>query len=150
MKFKIIPNEQTPKIETYKGIKLFLAEDRIMLEKFISFARLQHNCAGLAANQVSCNGKRIMESFFAMKTDGRWDMIIQPEIKGYSGRKEKKYERCLTWLGRKIIAERYTVIGVTYYDLKGERIKKTLVGFHAQIFQHEYNHLMGIEEKFIE
>lgn len=154
MKFKIIPNEQTPKIE-YVDMPKNLIENRIqfhlkLLEKFVAFARLQHNCAGLAANQVSCDGKRIiMQPFFAIKTNNHWDLIIHPNILNYYGKGEYKIEGCLTWLGKKIKAMRHQTIKVSYYNLKGEKIIDTISGFQAQVWQHEYDHLMGVEEKII-
>ena len=150
MKFKIIQNEQTPKIETYKDIETFLKEDRKLLEKFISFSMHQHNCAGLASNQVSVDGERIMEPFFTIKDRNGWDIIIHPKILKYKGKKKKLFERCLTWRGMDIEAERYPELFVIYFNLKGEVISKKIIDYEAQIWQHECNHLRGVEEKFVE
>jgi len=145
MKFKIIANEQTPIIGETKSVQELLTDFKL-LEKFLSFARRQHNCIGLAANQVSLDGNRIMENFFAIKTDHTWDIILHPEIIQYIGKPEKQTEGCLTWLGKKIIADRFPEIQVVYYNLKGEKKSETISGFEAQIWQHEYNHLHGIPE----
>jgi len=145
MKFKIIPNEQTPKIEIPHNT-LILDYSYKMLIKFISFARRQHKCAGLAANQVSCNGDRIMKAFFAIKINNVWDLIINPKILKYSGKKEIKIEKCLTWIGKEMQVARYLEIQVNYINLKGDLFEKIVTGFQAQIWQHEYNHLMGIVE----
>jgi peptide deformylase len=151
MKFKIIPNEQTPKIEMYQNPHRFIIEYKNMLEKFWTFTIKQKDCAGLAANQVSVNGSRIIDPFFmARDSQNRWDMIICPKILKYHGKAEEKIEGCLTWLGKKIIAERYPEIEVNYFNIKFEEFTTTIKGFQAQIWQHEYNHLMGIEEKFME
>lgn len=150
MKFKIILNEQTPKIENYKELHNFLKEDYQMLCKFISFARTRHNIAGLASNQVSLDGKRIMEPFFLIFINNAWEIIIHPLINKYSGEKVEMIEGCLTWLGKRIVVDRFYNLSVTYYSLKGEKIQKDVHGIEAQIWQHEYNHLMGIEEKIIE
>lgn len=143
-KFKIIPNEQTP-----KTTEAVTHHDRKLLDKFLSFARRQHNCTGLASNQVSVDGKRIDKKFFAIKVGHFWDIIIHPDIIKYNGMKEEKIEGCLTWLGKKIIADRYHNIDVCYTNLKDQNIVRTITGFEAQVWQHEYNHLQGIEEKFI-
>jgi len=150
MKFKIIPNEQTPETISILSVYEWIFLNKKLLEKFLSFASRQHNCAGLAANQVSVDGERIMRSFFAIKDGHFWDMVIEPYISIYKGEGEDKTEGCLTWLGRKIIAKRWSSIDVRYWNLKGEFIKKSVVGLQAQIWQHEYNHLMGIEEKFLQ
>lgn len=143
MKFKIIPNERTPKandILFQKDIKLKL------FEKFLSFASRQHNCVGLAANQVSLNGERIRKPFFAIKYNHFWDIVLKPKILKYVGAGEEKKESCLTWIGKDIIVMRWLHIEVEYYNLKGEFIKENITGIKAQIFQHEYNHLMGVLE----
>jgi len=146
MKFKIIPNEQTSKCIDIVNLET----DKKLLEKFLSFSMRQYNCAGLAANQVSLDNNRIMKSFFTICFNHHWDIIINPEIIEYIGESEQKIEGCLTWLGKKIIAERYSEIHVSYYNIKGLKIVATIIGYEAQIWQHEYNHLMGIEEKFLE
>ena len=143
MKFKIIANEQTPRTTE----KVDLSNDFKMLDKFLSFARRQYNCVGLASNQVSLKGVRINKSFFALLDNNFWDIYINPEIVKYIGKKEEKIEGCLTWLGKDIIADRYPEIVVEYQKLNGEFKAETISGFKAQIFQHEYNHLMGIAEK---
>ena len=42
------------------------------------------------------------------------------------------------------IVERPYSIKVEYYDLKGEKQEKTITGFEATVFCHEYDHLNGI------
>ena len=146
MKFKIIPNEQTPKVNSCKQGEILLENDRQILIKFLSFARRQINCAGLAANQVSLDGERIMEKFFAIKIDHFWDIIVHPIILKEVGKKKEFKEGCLTWLGKTIYAKRYSEIEVSYYNLKGELQNRVISGFEAQVWQHEYNHLIGVEE----
>lgn len=146
MKFKIIPNEQTPR--TTDAVDII--NDRKLMEKFLSFASRQYNCAGLAANQVSCDQQRIMKPFFAIKIDHFWDIVINPTIKEYNGEPSEKIEGCLTWLGKDILVMRYPKIIVSYYTLNGEYFAhRTISGWEAQVWQHEYNHLMGIEENVI-
>ena len=150
MKFKIIPNTQTPKIEhKITNVQAFIKDNRKLLEKFLSFARRQHNCVGLAANQVSVDGERIMLPFFAILNEQErfWDIFIAPELVEEIGEPVETKERCLTWLGKTIEATRYPIVHVKYTKLNGESKEDLLHGFHGQIFQHEYNHLMGIEEK---
>jgi peptide deformylase len=148
MKFKIIPNEQTPEITIFTDPQMLIIKQKKFLIKFLSFARRQHNCAGLAANQVSLDGDRIMERFFAIKIGHFWDLVINPEIIDYFGKPVIKKEGCLTWLGKTIIVKRHPEIRVKYYNIKGELFDKNINGFEAQIWQHEYNHLMGIAEVF--
>ena len=146
MKFKIIANEQTPAIKILAFDKIALEYDKQKLVKFLSFASRQFNCCGLAANQVSLDGERIMGNFFAIKVGHVWDLVICPEILAYNGKPTTEREGCLTWLGKAIVAKRYPNIDVTYYNIKGEKFVRTISGFEAQIWQHEYNHLRGIKE----
>lgn len=149
MKFKIIPNEQTPKVEQNNDNFISLQDDKKMLLKFLSFARRQHNCVGLAANQVNLDGERIMKRFFAIKFGHFWDVIIGPEIIDYIGTEEIKQEGCLTWIGRKLVARRFDKICVNYASLGGEIVRDRIIqGLEAQIWQHEYNHLCGVREVF--
>lgn len=149
MKFKIIANTQTPEvILPYTALDQLLIYKRQMLVKFLSFASRQYNCCGLAANQVSCDGTRIMERFFAIKVGHVWDLVIDPLIMAYEGTPVIKKEGCLTWLGRTILAERYPQIKVRYFNLKGQHIEREISGIEAQIWQHEYKHLMGVAEVF--
>jgi peptide deformylase len=149
MKFKIIPNQSTPKVEEYKLFTQLIAEDRKMLEKFLSFSRRQRNCVGLAANQVSLNGERIMERFFTIKINHTWKIIIDPIISERIGREIKLKETCLTWLGKTILANRHYEIRAKYYNLNGDLVNRIIKSREAQIFQHEYDHLMGVEEVFV-
>jgi len=154
MKLKIIQNQQTPKTEKAGTAQEFIDQNQKLLEKFIIFARKQYNCVGLASNQISVDGVRITEPFFVVKDITKrlpfWELIIHPEILKYTGKKEVKTEACLTWIGKDIVAERYPEIDVRYFDLKGKVVHKRITGFMAQAFQHEYNHLLGIEENVVD
>lgn len=146
MKFKIIPNEQTPAISPWIAAEEILKNHYKLMVKFLSFATRQYLCAGLASNQASCDGERIMVPFFAIKDNHFWDIVISPEITAFRGPKTEKVEGCLTWLGKDIIAERYPEIDVLYWNFKGQKKIETITGFKAQVWQHEYNHLKGINE----
>ena len=64
------------------------------MEKFIWFSQKQFNCAGLASNQVSAKGERIMEPFFTVKNMETpfhfWEIFIHPTIIEYYGKPEEK------------------------------------------------------------
>lgn len=146
MKFKIIPNRQTPEITSLITAEEILRDHYKLMVKFLSFSTRQHLCVGLASNQVSCDGERIMIPFFSIKDNHFWDIVISPEIMEFRGKPKEEIEGCLTWLGKDIIAERYPEISARYWNFKGLEIRETLTGFKAQVFQHEYNHLRGINE----
>jgi peptide deformylase len=152
MKFEIIPNEQTPKInQIIENIDEYMETHHISLSHFLFFAKQQTNAVGLAANQVSLDGERFMHRVFALRNlnDGSWRLIIDPKITEYIGMIEPKLEGCLTWKEKLIVAERYRGVRVSYYDSeKEDYIRNELhKGFEGQIWQHEINHLNGIEER---
>lgn len=150
MNFEIIPNEQTPKAtRIYQGNPDDLRE----LEAFLEFAKTQHRGVGLAANQVSLDGERFMFRAFALRdlNTGEWRLIIDPTIEQYLGIKEEKAEGCLTWSRKLVVAERYRTIIVSYMDTFGGIFTHEMHrGFEAQIWQHEINHLNGVEEKIVD
>jgi peptide deformylase len=151
MEIQVIPDQQTPVVPEFKyGIKNFLTENMDKLKAFKEFAQSQDNAAGLAANQVSIDGQRFMERLFAYRTpDGTMHLMINPNVNTLIGMKEMHYERCLTWKDKLILAERSRAIDVGYYDENGEYHIGIYKGFDAQVWQHEINHLNGIEEKVI-
>jgi hypothetical protein len=106
-----------------------------------------------AANQCSIDDKRFMVRAFALRNliDNRWRLIINPIITENVGIKETKIEGCLTWKSQYIIAERTRGVKVNYYDLDGNYFENELhYSFEGQIWQHEINHLNGIEENVVE
>ena len=144
--FEIILNQQTPFAKDLINLKDKKAI--FFINGFCDFARTISNLAGLAANQVAYDNTRINARFFVMVKDDIIKPIINPEIIKVYGDTAIMHEGCKTWPGKTIIAKRYYKIDVGYYTFDGS-IQETLIGFDAQVFQHEMNHLDGIEEKFI-
>ena len=147
--FEIIPNEQTPKVQEIADIALYLKMHSPYLQDFLDSCYERYNAAGLACNQVSLNGERFMVRAFAYKDnfDKLWRLAIDPTIDEYLGMKEIKCEGCLTWQGKVIVAERSRAVKVSYVDIHGNlHANEIYKGFDAQVWQHEVNHLNGIEE----
>lgn len=145
--FEIIPDQQTPKVPEIDDVELFLRENKFILDQFLVYATTQSNAVGLAANQVSLNGERFMYRVFARRTKFGWELITNPIITEYVGIKELKSEGCLTWKGKAIIAERSRGIRVEFNKLDGTKAIGFFSGFEAQVWQHEINHLNGVEEE---
>jgi len=155
MEFEIIPDEQTPRVPFigFSDGKLHTDFHREEYEAFLEFAKEQSTAVGLAANQCSLDGERFMRRIFALRNllTHEWEIIIDPHITRTIGIKEMKGEGCLTWKGRKILAERYRAVEVDYFTMDGKRtIKDIRKGFEGQIWQHEINHLNGVEEDVVE
>ena len=150
MKFEVIPNEQTPKVPDIEDVELFMIQNIDKLLAFKDYVETREDAVGLAANQCNIDGKRFMVRVFALRNlqDTSWSLIIDPYITEYVGIKELKVEGCLTWKNQCIVAERSRGVRVTYYDEAGKRHFNELhKGFEGQIWQHEINHLDGIEER---
>ena len=148
----VIPNQQTPKVPEIEDIELFFFQNIKQLQEFKDYACTRFDAAGLAANQVSLNDYRFMVRAFAFKRfydqEAVWRLIIDPVITEYIGIKEIKCEGCLTWKGKVIVAERSRAVRVNYYNEIGEHtIGEIYKGFEAQVWQHETNHLNGVEEQ---
>jgi peptide deformylase len=149
-KFEIIPNEQTPKVPEISNFKEYITINREILGEFLENCRWKTNAVGLACNQMSLNGERFMIRAFAYvdNYDKIWRIAIDPIINEYVGLKEIKCEGCLTWKDKVIVAERSRGIRVSYYDIHGNfHVNELFKGFVAQVWQHEINHLNGIEER---
>lgn len=156
-KFDIIIGEHTPKIEKEIENPKQWAIDNAEKIKTLKQNLTLKNAIGLAANQCSLNGERIMEKFFLERDyinekeycspcDQKWDIFINPEIVETIGITDKRIEGCLTWPNKGIFANRYRQIKVKYYDIDGKLHEEHITGFRAHIWQHEMDHLNGTEE----
>lgn len=149
---EVIPNEQTPRVDDVTGdINTYILHNKKELNELLDFVETQPYAVGLAANQVSFDGYRLMVRAFALRNllDLSWSIVIDPQVVMQIGIKEMLLEGCLTWRGQKILSERSRAVTVRYYDEKGELHIKIFKGFEGQIWQHEINHLNGIEEKVV-
>lgn len=150
--FKIILNEQTPKTNFIKNTEEWIDKNSNLLNSFLFFSLKNNKAAALSANQVSLNGDRIMDRFFSIRENGngeKWRIIINPKIIETYGDLKEFEEGCLTWPGKKIIAKRYPKIKVSFFRISGLHVEDMIIdGFESQVWQHEIDHLNGIEEQF--
>jgi peptide deformylase len=149
---EVIPNEQTPRVPDIEDIELFFIRNIKELQEFKDYVHTRFDAVGLAANQCSFDGYRFMARAFALRNpDNTWRLIIDPVITEHIGVNEIKLEGCLTWKGKYILAQRSRAIRVNYYNEIGEKIWGEIrKGFDAQVWQHEINHLNGVEEIVVE
>ena len=155
MNFEVIQHQQTPITPLIENIPAFIQEHQEKIDAFKAYAEETKNCIGLAANQCSIDGERFnvrMVVVKDIKTKGRDCVVaIDPKIVRYYGIKRKKAEGCLTWAQDMegywyIIADRYHFVDVEFYTPDGVFHQETHRGFQAQVWQHEVNHINGIEE----
>jgi peptide deformylase len=151
MEFQVIPNKQTPAVPKvgFSDGKLFVEHHKEEFEAFLEYAKTYDNAVGLAANQCSIDGERFMARVFALRdlVTREWRLVLDPYIKEYIGMVETKAEGCLTWKGQVIVAERSRGVMVSYFDEEGKPHHELHKGFEGQIWQHEINHLNGVEEE---
>ena len=102
-----------------------------------------YNGVGLSANQCG-----IMERVFVMYSDvvkGEIIAYFNPVIVTESDVEIIMEEGCLTYPGLWIKIKRPDGIEVTYEDENGEKQEKAMFGLTCRVFQHEYDHMHGLD-----
>lgn len=99
-----------------------------------------YNGVGLAANQV---GKDIQVCVLDVEDRTKKMVLINPKIIGYSKKKIKLNEGCLSVPGISVTVKRPESIIADANLLSGEVIRYEFTGYDARIFLHEHNHLAG-------
>lgn len=152
LKFEVIPDEQTPLTPEIEDVNKFIKDHKEEIKEFHKYADETSNAIGLAANQCSLNGERFNLRMVAVKDVDTKECIvaIDPKIKKLYGIPRIKPEGCLTWKGKTIIAKRYFYVDVEYYNLEGNLVEGTFKGFQGQVWQHEINHINGVEEEVLD
>lgn len=119
-----------------------------IVEKLFLALKPYFPAAGLAAPQIGISKSVFIFSFD--RDPQNLEVVINPNFTPINDTKVYGWEGCFSvllsngiWKLAKI--PRYQTIKVTYLNLMGERIEKILEGFAAKVFQHEYDHLQGIE-----
>ena len=105
--------------------------------------------AGLAAPQIGVL-KRVM--IFGIEANPRYPdaeqvpmtTLINPEFEVIDDLPESGWEGCLSIPGMRGIVSRPSFIRYRGYDELGMLIEREVEGFHARVFQHEYDHLDGV------
>lgn len=117
--------------------------DRAELSSLLNENMFHYQGVGLSANQIG-----IQERAFVMVSD----METQRTITCFNPRIIKTYkemdlmeEGCLSYPDLLLAIPRHTRIVVRYEDENKKVIKTKLNGFVARIFQHEYDHMEGID-----
>lgn len=104
--------------------------------------------AGLAAPQIGISKAVFIFSFD--RDPKNLEVVINPRFIPVGDEVMESWEGCFSvilsnsvWKLAKV--PRYQSIKATYLNLAGEKVEKVLEGFAAKVFQHEYDHLQGIE-----
>ena len=102
-----------------------------------------HNGVGLSANQIG-----IEERVFVMMIDIESQETItcfNPRIIKESKDEVVMEEGCLSYPELFLDIQRPSTIIVKYEDEDKEMQKRQFTGYYARIFQHEYDHMEGID-----
>jgi len=107
------------------------------------------NGAGLAAPQIGA-GLRLV--IFGVQPNSRYPeaesvpetVLINPVVTPLGEQLEEAWEGCLSVPGMRGLVPRHTRLRYRGFDELGQRIDRTVDGFHARVVQHECDHLDGI------
>lgn len=107
------------------------------------------NGAGLAAPQIGVNLQVVI--FGSSAANPRYPdrpqvpptVLINPVITPLGPDEEEDWEGCLSVPGLRGVVPRFARIHYTGFDAQGQRIDRTVEGFHARVVQHECDHLIG-------
>lgn len=148
MKFEVIPDKKTPLTPPIEDVNAFIEENKEKIEAFKEYAEFREDGIGLAANQCSLDGERFNLRMVAVKDIKTHEtrIAIDPKIVRYHGMERQKFEGCLTWKDKTIVAKRHMFVDVEFYTPDGEFHQETHKGFQGQVWQHELNHINGVEE----
>ena len=141
MILKLTPNTHPILHEKIKKCSYDL--DRSKLSYTLTENMFHHRGVGLSANQIG-----IQERAFVMISDMETQDTItcfNPRIIKESKEEVVMEEGCLSYPELFIEISRPSSIIVKYEDEGKELHKVKLTGFIARIFQHEYDHMEGID-----
>lgn len=104
---------------------------------------------GIAAPQI---GVDLQMMIIASKPNPRYPnaplmqplLLLNPLPVRYGERTVEEWEGCLSVPGLRGKVRRPDAVDVEFYDLHGKGHQLALTGFPARIFQHEYDHLIGM------
>lgn len=97
---------------------------------------------GLSANQVG-----LSLSVFAMGIGDVSLVVFNPKIVKYSEEEVSLPEGCLSYPGVYVLVKRPINIEVEYQNAKGETETRKFSGLSSRVFQHEYDHMLGLTMK---
>lgn len=135
---KNILKEMVKLTKTFKDPEgVGLAATQVGLDESFFVARLHDskNIPPSEPGQRSSRWKNYNKDFIA---------IINPKILSVSKATKTYFEGCLSIPNTWGLLKRHINIKVSYQDINGNQITKTLKGVAAWIFQHEIDHLNGI------
>ena len=141
MILKLIPNTHPILHERVKPCSKDL--DRSEMSRILKENMFHYEGIGLSANQIGIS-ERVFIMMLNIETEETITCFNPRIIKSYS--KEVVLEEgCLSYPGVYLDAKRPDSVVVKYEDANGKLHKEKLTGFTSRVFQHEYDHMEGID-----
>ncbi|MEV0734779.1 peptide deformylase [Streptomyces sp. NPDC050549] len=100
-------------------------------------------CVGLAAPQIGVQQAVAVVNVSELKSEPDL-VLVNPVLLSATGKKDVKFESCMSLPGWRGSVERRRKIHVAYSDLDGNELEIHAEGFLARAIQHELDHLKGI------
>jgi len=105
--------------------------------------------AGLAAIQI---GVPLRVMIFGIEANARYPevepipitVLVNPKSNVLDDTKNGGWEGCLSVPGMRGYVERFSRIRYSGIDQYGNLVEREVDGFHARVFQHEFDHLEGV------
>ncbi len=114
--------------------------DPEMLFANMSQMMIEKKGIGLSANQVG-----LPYRMFVMGDEDNLISVFNPRIVDYDGEEYYAEEGCLSYPGLYVKIKRHNVIRARFTTHDGTTDTIKLSGMTSRIFQHEYDHLEGID-----
>ncbi len=135
--------------EKAREVKLFSSPVLDVLISDMQETMQALNGAGLAAPQIGVSLRLVI---FGFEDNARYPdaesvpytVLINPELTPLSDEMEEGWEGCLSIPGMSGLVPRYKHLRYTGFSPSGEKIDRSVEGFHARVVQHECDHLDGI------
>lgn len=125
-----------------------LKEAKMIADQLITTLIPLMPAAGLAAPQIGISKQVFIYSWD--RSIENMEVAINPKIMLFDPKTHMSWEACFSTMQANNISQAALVtraqsLIVEYFNLNGDIVKKKLEGFAAKVFQHEYDHLQGIE-----
>lgn len=127
--------------ESYEVCPCYILTEGVqsLIDTMLDLAITQEGITGLSAPQIDYEDRIILVGI-----DGRFKVMINPEILWNSTEEELWSERCYSSSNFSGLVPRAKEIVVKYYDRDGNILVEEYEGYLAGIIQHEVDHLDGI------
>ena len=116
----------------------FVDDTSVALDLLDTLIFHKDECVGMAANMIG-----VCKRIIAFDNQGKYSLMLNPEIVSHRGVSYDADEGCLSLIGTRK-TKRFQTITVMWQDLNMRQIVNTFTGFTAQIIQHEIDHCNGI------